>query len=74
MEAISDILGYVNDNHIPGELTIHSDAQVAIENVRQGNENSESRAAPPWATRIEWGPGHTVTPEIFAIWYEYRYG
>jgi hypothetical protein len=33
MEAISDIMEYAIDNQIPGDLTIHSDAQAAISRV-----------------------------------------
>jgi hypothetical protein len=41
MEAIADTIEYAIDNQIPGDLTIHSDAQAAISRV--GN--------------IETGPG-----------------
>jgi hypothetical protein len=30
MEAIADIMEFVNQNEIPGYLMIHSDAQAAI--------------------------------------------
>jgi hypothetical protein len=33
MEAILDIMDYVNNNLIPGDLTIHSDVQAAIARV-----------------------------------------
>jgi hypothetical protein len=33
MEAITDIMEFVNENKIPGDLTIHSDAQAAIARV-----------------------------------------
>jgi hypothetical protein len=33
MEAIADIMEFVNQNEIPGDLTIHSDAQAAIARV-----------------------------------------
>jgi hypothetical protein len=33
MEAIADIMEYAIDNQIPGDLTIHSDAQAAISRV-----------------------------------------
>jgi hypothetical protein len=33
MEAIADIMEFVNQNEIPGDLTIHSDAEAAIARV-----------------------------------------
>jgi hypothetical protein len=33
MEAMADIMEYAIDNQIPGDLTIHSDAQAAISPV-----------------------------------------
>jgi hypothetical protein len=33
MEAIADIMEFVNQNEIPRDLTIHSDAQAAIARV-----------------------------------------
>jgi hypothetical protein len=33
VEAIGDIMEFVNQNEIPGDLTIHSDAQAAIARV-----------------------------------------
>jgi hypothetical protein len=33
MEAIADIMEFVNRNEIPGDLTIYSDAQAAIERL-----------------------------------------
>jgi hypothetical protein len=33
MDAIADIMQFVNQNKIPGNLTIHSDAQAAIAQV-----------------------------------------
>jgi hypothetical protein len=33
MEAIADIMEFVNQNEIPGDLTIHSDSQAAIARV-----------------------------------------
>jgi hypothetical protein len=33
MEAIADIMEFVNQNEIPKDLTIHSDAQAAIARV-----------------------------------------
>jgi ribonuclease HI len=71
MEAIADILDYVNDNHIPGDLTIHSDAQAAIERpghtgTRPGQERVirivkavQNCHGQGWCTQIEWVPGHT---------------
>jgi hypothetical protein len=33
MEAIANLMEYTTDNQIPGDLTIHSDAQAAIARV-----------------------------------------
>jgi hypothetical protein len=45
MEAIADIMEYAIDNQIPGDLTIHSDAQGAISRVgHKGTGPSQDRA------------------------------
>jgi hypothetical protein len=70
MEAIA-IMEYVVDNEIPGDITIHSDAQAAIARVgHTGTGPGQQRAIRVvkavqrrhqrgWRTRIEWVPGHT---------------
>jgi ribonuclease HI len=71
MEAIADIMDYAIDNRIPGDLTIHSDAQAAISGVgHTGTGPGQDRALRVvqavqrrlrhgWRTRIEWVPGHS---------------
>jgi hypothetical protein len=71
MEAIADIMEYAIDNQIPGDLTIHSDAQAAISRVgHTGTGPGQDRALrvvqavqrrlrQGWRTRIEWVPGHS---------------
>jgi hypothetical protein len=71
MEAIADIMKYAIDNQIPGDLTIHSDAQAAISRVgHTGTGPGQDRAMrvvqavqrrlrQGWRTRIEWVPGHS---------------
>jgi hypothetical protein len=45
MEAIADIMEFVNQNEIPGNLTIHSDMQAAIAQVNHtGTRPGEDRA------------------------------
>jgi ribonuclease HI len=71
MEAIADIMEFVNQNEIPGDLTIHSDAQAAIARVSHtGTGPGQDRAIPAvktvpkrkergWRTSIEWVLGHS---------------
>jgi hypothetical protein len=70
MEAIANIMDYVNNNEIVGDLTIHSDAQAAIALVgHTGTRPAKDRAIRVvkavqqhqrgWRTRMEWVPGHT---------------
>jgi ribonuclease HI len=71
MEAIANIMEYVVDNEIPGDITIHSDAQAAIARVgHTGPGPGQQRAIRivravqhrhhrGWRTQIEWVPGHT---------------
>jgi ribonuclease HI len=71
MEAIADIMECAIDNQIPGDLTIHSDAQAAISRVgHTGTGPGQDRALrvvqavqrrprQGWRTRIEWVPGHS---------------
>jgi hypothetical protein len=40
VEAIADILEYITRNQIPGDVTIHSDAQAAI--VIQGQDQGRA--------------------------------
>jgi ribonuclease HI len=71
MEAIADIMDFVDANQIPGDLTIHSDAQAAITRashtgtgpgqdrairVLKGVQRRKERG---WRTRIEWVQGHS---------------
>jgi ribonuclease HI len=71
MEAIDDIMEFVNQNEIPGDLTIHSDAQAAIARVSHTGtgpdqdrairvvkavQNKQERG---WRTSIEWILGHS---------------
>jgi ribonuclease HI len=70
-KAIANSMEYVIDNEIPGDITIHSDAQAAIARVRHtGTGPGQQRAIRVvkavqrrhqrgWRTRIEWVPGHT---------------
>jgi hypothetical protein len=71
VEAIADILEYINRNQILGDVTIHSDAQAAT--ARVGHRGTgrgkdcairvvkavDGRLARGWTTCIEWVPGHT---------------
>jgi ribonuclease HI len=71
MEAIANIMEYVVDNEIPGDITIHSDAQAVIARVGDtgpgpGQQRAirvvkavQRRHHRGWRTRIEWVPGHT---------------
>jgi ribonuclease HI len=71
IEAIADILEYINRNQIPGDVIIHSDAQGAIARVgHTGTGPGQDRAirvvkavkdrlTQGWKTCIEWVPGHT---------------
>jgi ribonuclease HI len=71
MEAIADIMESAIDNQIPGDLTIHSDAQAAISRVgHPGTGPGQDRATrvvqavqprlrQGWRMRIEWVPGHS---------------
>jgi hypothetical protein len=45
MEAIANILDYVNDNHTPGDLTIHSDAHATIDRFRHTGTDPEQERA-----------------------------
>jgi ribonuclease HI len=72
MEAIADIMEIVNQNEIPGDLTIHSDAQPAIARVShtgtgpgQGRairvvKAVQTRKERGWRTSIEWVLGHSA--------------
>jgi hypothetical protein len=71
MEAIADMMGFVDANQIPGDLTIHSDAQAAIARVSHtgtgpGQDRAirvvkavQHRTDRGWRTRIEWVQGHS---------------
>jgi hypothetical protein len=71
METIADIMDFVDANQIPGDLTIHSDAQAAIARVSHtgtgpGKDRAirvvkavQRRNERVWRTRIEWVPGHS---------------
>jgi ribonuclease HI len=71
MEAIADILEFVNKDDIPSDLTIHLDAQVAIARVgHAGTGPGQDRAIRVvkaaqkwkergWRTSIEWVPSHS---------------
>jgi ribonuclease HI len=71
MEAIADIMDFVDANQIPGDLTIHSDAQAAIARVSHtgtgpGQDRAirvvkavQRRKERGWRTRIEWVQGHS---------------
>jgi ribonuclease HI len=71
MEAIADIMEFINQNEIPGDLTIHSDAQAAIASVRhtgtgRGQDRAiwvvkavQNRKERGWRTSIEWVLGHS---------------
>jgi ribonuclease HI len=71
MEAIADIMEFVNQNEIPGDLTIHSDAQAAIARVSHtgtgpGQDRAirvvkavQTRKERGWRTSIEWVLGHS---------------
>jgi ribonuclease HI len=71
MEAIADIMDFVNQNEIPGDLTIHSDAQAAIARVRNtgtgpGQDRAiqvvkavQKRTERGWRMSIEWVLGHS---------------
>jgi ribonuclease HI len=70
MEAIANILDYVNHRQSPGNITIHSDLQGAIERAGHigtgpGQERTirvvkavQPRHGHGWRTRVEWVPGH----------------
>jgi hypothetical protein len=65
MEAIANIMEYVVDNEIPGDITIHSDAEAAIalvghtglgpgkQRVIRVLKAVQHRHHPGWGTRIE---------------------
>jgi ribonuclease HI len=71
MEAIADIMEFVNQNEIPDDLTIHSDAQAAIARVSHtgtgpGQDRAirvvtavQNRTERGWRTSIEWVLGHS---------------
>jgi ribonuclease HI len=71
VEAIANLMEFVVDNEIPGDLTIYSDAQAAIARVGHtgtgpGQERAirvvkavQKRYQRGWRTRIDWVPGHT---------------
>jgi hypothetical protein len=71
MEAIANIMEFVNKTDVPGDLTIHSDAQAAIARVAHtgtgpGQDRAirvakavQQRRRRGWRTRIEWVPGHS---------------
>jgi ribonuclease HI len=71
MKAIAYIMELVNQNEIPGDLTIHSDAQAAIARVnhtgsRPGQDRAirlvkavQKRKERGWRTSIEWVLGHS---------------
>jgi hypothetical protein len=71
MEAIADIMEFVNLNEIPSDLTIHSDAQAAIARVSHtgtgpGQDRAtrvvkavQKRKERGWRTSIEWVLGHS---------------
>jgi hypothetical protein len=71
MEAIADIMESAIDNQIPGDLTIHSDAQAAISRVGhtgtcRGQDRAirvvqavQHRLRQSWCTRIKRVPGHS---------------
>jgi ribonuclease HI len=71
MEAIADIMEFVNQNEIPGDLTIHSDGQAAIARVSHtgtgpGQDRAirivkavQQRKERGWRTSIEWVLGHS---------------
>jgi ribonuclease HI len=71
MEAIADIMEFVNQNEIRGDLTIHSDAQAAIARVSHtgtgpGQDRAirvvkavQKRKERGWRTSIEWVLGHS---------------
>jgi ribonuclease HI len=66
MEAIANIMAFLNQNEIPGDLTIHSDAQAAIARVSHtgtglGQDRAlrvvkavQKRKERGWRTSIEW--------------------
>jgi ribonuclease HI len=70
MEAIANILEFVNKTELPSDLTIHSVAQAAIAQVAHTGTGSgqdrairvvkavQQRRRRGWWTRIEWVPGH----------------
>jgi ribonuclease HI len=71
MEAIANIMEFVNKTEVPGDLTIHSDAQAAIARVAHtgtgpGQDRAirvvkavQQRRRRGWRTRIEWVQGHS---------------
>jgi hypothetical protein len=70
MEVIANIMEFVNKTEVPGDLTIHSDAQATIARVAHtGTGPGQDRAIRVvkaiqqlrrrgWRTHIEWVPGH----------------
>jgi ribonuclease HI len=71
MEAIADIMEFENQKEIPGDLTIHPDAQAAIARVSHsgtgpGQDRAirvvkavQKRKERGWRTSIEWALGHS---------------
>jgi ribonuclease HI len=71
MEAIADVMEFVNQNKITGNLTIHSDTQSGIAQVihtgtGMGQDRAirvvkavQKRKKPGWRMRIEWVLGHS---------------
>jgi ribonuclease HI len=71
IKVIADIMEYAIDNQIPGNLTIHSDAQASISRVEHtGTRTGQGRAVrvvqavqrrikQDWCTRIEWALGYS---------------
>jgi hypothetical protein len=71
VEEFANLMEFVVDNEIPGDLTIYSDAQAAIARVGHtgtgpGKERAirvvkavQERYQRGWRTRIDWVPGHT---------------
>jgi ribonuclease HI len=71
VEAIANLMEFVIDNEIAGDLTIHSDAQAAIARVGHTGTGPwqertikvvkavQKRYQRGWRTRIDWVSGHT---------------
>jgi hypothetical protein len=69
VEAIANLMEFAIDNEIPGDLSIHSDAQAAIARAGHtgtgpGQEQAirvvkavQKRHQRGWRTRIDWVPG-----------------